>query len=273
MHDSIDRRTFLARATGMTAATAGGLAAGLHVSSRALAADDGKWGDLVGRLVYDGPPPTREPLTVDKDVECCGKFDIRDESLMVGSGGGLANVYIYVRSRRVEVCQELEETVDELVLLDNRDCIFMPHCLTIWYPRQKLHIVNSDPVAQNVAFSPLGDLPANIVLPPPPDAAAEATWTFRRRQSKPVPIACNYHPWESAYILPLDTPYATVTAADGTFRIPKLPVGELEFQVWHERVGYLETPRWQRGRFEVTISPGVTELGTITIAPTWLESA
>ncbi len=80
-----------------------------------------------------------------------------------------------------------------------------------------------------------------------------------------VPIACNYHPWESAYILPLDHPYVDITKMDGTFRIPKLPVGKLEFQVWHEKIGYLSTPEWKKGRFKMTVKPGINDLGAIKI--------
>ena len=229
------------------------------------AAPKAQWGDLLGRIVYEGKAPNRKKLKVDKDVDCCGKFDIRDESLMVGADGGMGNVYIYVRTKKLDICPELEESVEEQVLLDNRDCIFMPHCMKIWYPKQEYHIVNSDPVAQNVAFSPLGDAPANIVLPPPPDKAAEATWKFNRKQRLPVPVACNYHPWESAYVLPLDHPYVDITEMDGTFRISRLPVGELEFQVWQEKIGYLATPEWKKGRFKMTVKPGINDLGTIKI--------
>ena len=266
MANQLSRRQFVSRSV----LTAAGVAVGVQVPTIVKAADD-KWGDLVGRLVYDGTAPERKKLKVDKDVECCGKFDIRDESLMVGSDGGLGNVYVYVRSREVEVCPELEESVEEKVVLDNRDCIFIPHCMTIWYSKQKFHIVNSDPVAQNVAFSPLGDVPANIVLPAPPNEAAEATHTFKRKQNIPVPIACNYHPWESAYILPRDHPYVDVSKMDGTFRIAKLPVGELEFQFWHERVGYLATPQWKKGRLEMTVKPGANDLGTIKLPAAMFE--
>jgi len=130
-----------------------------------------------------------------------------------------------------------------------------------------LAIVNSDPVAQNVAFSPLGDAPANIVLPPPPDKAAKAVWRFKRPQRKPVPIACNYHPWESAFILPLAHPYCDISRSDGTFRIARLPLGPVELQLWHERVGYLETPKWKKGRLKIVIGPGKNDLGTIRLAP------
>lgn len=229
------------------------------------------WGDLVGRFVYDGKAPERKKLKVDKDVDCCGKFDIRDESLMVGPDGGLANVYLYVRTRKVEICPEIEASLSKQVKLDNRNCIFIPHCLSIWYPKQEFYTVNSDPIAQNIDFRPLGDLPANIILSPAPGKNVDATWKFNKSQIVPVPIACNYHPWESAFILPRDNPYVAISALDGTFRIAKLPVGKIEFQAWHERTGYLDTPRWPRGRFEMEIRAGVNDLGTIKLAPAKFE--
>jgi hypothetical protein len=255
---TVDRRRFLTA----TSSAAGLLVAGAG-SRTATSAESGEWGDLVGRFVYDGPAPERKKMKVDKDVECCGKFDIRDESLMVDKEGGLGNVYVYVRSRRVAVCPELEQAVKEKVVLDNRDCIFKPHCMTIWYAKQIFEIVNSDPVGQNVAFTPIFDTPANIVLP----VKGKATHTFGRNQTIPVKILCNYHPWESAYILPRDNPYMAVSKSDGTFAMTKLPVGELEFQVWHERSGYVATPEWSRGRFEMEIKPGVNDLGTVKLDP------
>jgi len=261
------RRQFMGRAG---AAAAGAAALGFGVPA-VVHGGEGQWANLTGRFVYDGTPPEREKLKVDKDVECCGKYDIRDESLMVGEDGGLAGVFVYVRTRSVEVCPALAEAVEARVTLDNRDCIFIPHCMTIWYEKQEFYIVNSDPIAQNVAFSPLGDVPANIVLSPAPGENVDATYSFRRKQSVPVPIACNYHPWESAYILPQAHPYAAISAPDGTFAIESLPVGELEFQVWHERVGYLETHQWSRGRFEIIIPPEGLDLGTIKLAPALFE--
>jgi hypothetical protein len=262
MASRVTRRRFMTRA----AAVGGVLASGVCAPTTVRAADD-KWGDLVGQFSYDGQAPERKKLTVDKDVECCGKFDIRDESLMVSEKGGLQNVYVYVRTKKVDVCPELEESAEKLVELDNRDCIFQPHCMTIWWKKQKFHIINSDPVAQNVAFTPLLDTPANVVIP----VDGEATLEFHRGQRIPVPIACNYHPWESAYILPLDHPYCGISAADGTFKIPKLPVGDLEFQVWHERMGYVSTDDWAKGRFELTIKPGTNDLGHVKLAAKMFE--
>jgi hypothetical protein len=247
----MQRRKFLERSIGALAFTVPAL----------VRAADAAWGDLVGRFVFDGQAPERKRLKVDKDVDCCGRFDIRDESLLVGADGGLRNVYVYVRSRDAALCPALEQDLPARVTLDNRDCIFQPHCLKIWYTKQEFYTVNADPVAQNVAFEPLGDVPCNAVLP----VGGTATYRFSRRQMTPVLIKCNYHPWESAYILPRDNPYVDISAADGTFRIAKLPVGELEFQAWHERVGYLHTSAWTKGRFKLSIRPGTNDLGTIKL--------
>jgi len=268
MSNQLTRRQFAAR----TAAAAGVVAAGMQAPAIARA-DGDQWGDLSGRFVYDGKPPERKKLKVDKDVECCGKYDIRDESLMVGEKGGLANVYVYVRSRHVAVCPELEKSAEPRVLLENRDCIFIPHCLKIWYTKQEFYTTNTQPIADNVAFSPLGDVPANIILPPAPDSGNEvtsATWKFGRSQRIPVPIICNYHPWEIAYILPRENPYVAISDREGEFRIAKLPTGDLEFQAWHERIGYLNTPEWPKGRFKITIKPGTNNLGTIKLDPSIL---
>lgn len=262
MPDRLDRRRFIANMS----ATAVGAAVG-YLSTTTAAAGQESLGSLTGRFVFDGAAPERKKLKVDKDVDCCGKFDIRDESLIVDKTGGLANVYVYLRNRTVPIHEGLAVATPEKITLDNRDCIFQPHCLRIWVKKQVFEIINSDPVAQNVAFSPLQDTPANIILP----VGKNATWKFSRAQSLPVPIACNYHPWERAYILPRDNPYFTTSDVNGFFRIAGLPVGKWEFQVWHERAGYLSTPQWPKGRFEIEIRPETNELGTIVLAPSKFE--
>jgi hypothetical protein len=258
----LTRRRFIAKA-----AAAGTLAAGFSAPA-VVRGEELQWGNLKGRFTYDGQAPERKKLKVDKDLDCCGKFDIRDESLMVGPDAGLANVYVYLRTPRAPIAPELEAAAPKQVKLDNRDCIFQPHCMKIWLTREEYFIVNSDPVAQNVAFTPLGDTPANIILA----VGGSAVYRFSRKQSAPIPIACNYHPWERAFILPRDNPYVDISAADGTFTIAKLPPGQWQFQVWHEKVGFLETPQWPKGRFDFTIKPGANDLGTIKISPEMLEN-
>ena len=143
--------------------------------------------------------------------------------------------------------------------------------MAIWYPVQEFYIVNSDPIAQNVAFSPLGDLPANIILAPAPGDNTDAVWRFRRSQTEPILIVCNYHPWESAYVLPRDNPFFAISDSQGDFVISNLPPGEWEFQIWHERVRQLDLPQAPRGRLVVPIKPGVNDLGVINVTPDRLK--
>lgn len=258
MSKKLDRRRFLAAA----AAATGAFAAGFRPSSSANAADS-SWGDLTGRFVYDGPTPERIKLPVDKDVECCGKFDIRDESIIIDKGGGLKNLYIYVRSKVTTICGDLLANVEKRMVLDNIDCVFKPHCMSIWYPHQEFFIVNSDPVAQNVSLTPMFDKAMNCII----EVGRTATYRFSRPERKPLPVACNYHPWESAYVLPLDHPYVAISRDDGSFTIPRLPVGTLEFQIWHERTSYLSTKDWPNGRLTMEIKPGENNLGTVILPP------
>ena len=68
------------------------------------------------------------------------------------------------------------------------------------------------------------------------------------------------------YVLPRDNPYAVISGQDGVFKLDKLPVGELEIQVWHEKAGYVAIPGWERGRFKVQIAKGALS-ATFTLVP------
>jgi hypothetical protein len=57
---------------------------------------------------------------------------------------------------------------------------------------------------------------------------------------------------------------------DGTFAIPKLPVGQWQFQTWHERTEHFNAQQWPKGCFSFTIRPGRNDLGTINIRPALL---
>jgi hypothetical protein len=231
------------------------------------AASAQQWGDLTGKFVFDGKAPEPAPANVNKDQEVFGNLNIKDESLLVGPDGGLANVVIYCRTTNVAVNPDLTKNVPPKVVYDNKGGKFVPHILTVWLDKQTLVLHNSDPVGHNSNLQPLGDSPINPILP----ANSSVDHKFNRPQSIPVPVACNIHPWMKGYVLPRPNPYATVSKEDGTFKIEKLPAGQLEFQVWQERMGYLDLPNAKppmpKGRFTFTIKPGTNDLGTIKVDP------
>ena len=90
---------------------------------------------------------------------------------------------------------------------------------------------------------------------------------------------CNIHPWMKGYIIPRDDPYVTVSAADGTFEIKNVPAGAtLEFQLWHERCGYLKSVEAAtgdkastRGRIKIKIAAGDNDLGEIKVPASILK--
>jgi hypothetical protein len=226
-----------------------------------------QWGDLTGKFVFDGNAPKQEPVNVNKDEQVFGKLGLKDESLLVGPGGGLANVVVYCRTADVMINPDLAANVPPKVVYDNKGGKFTPHVLTLWLGKQTLVLHNSDPVAHNSNLQPLGDTGVNPLLPP----NSSQDHTFNRAQSIPAQVGCNIHPWMRGYVLPRPNPYATVSKEDGTFKIEKLPVGQLEFQAWQERMGYVDLPNnkppMPRGRFTVTIKPGVNDLGVIKVDP------
>ncbi|MBX7168426.1 MAG: hypothetical protein K1X74_18970 [Pirellulales bacterium] len=221
-----------------------------------------QWGDLTGRIVLDGPAPEPKPINVSVDMEMCLRDNNKlvDEALMVGPEGGIANVLVYVRTKDVKINPELTASPAQPPEMDNDFCRFVPRVVGVMI-KQPIVIKNSDPKPHNVNIQPLGDAAASInpLLSP----NQEIQHKFNRSQNIPVPVACNIHPWMKGYILPRDNPYFAVTGADGSFKIEKLPTGtELEFQFWHENRGFLDTPKWPKGKLKLTLSKPVTDLGT-----------
>ena len=240
------------------------LGLGLLLAAPLSAAD---WGDFTGTLTYDGAAPVRPKLVVDKDLECCGKYldEIVDETVTVGPKGGLVNVFVYVRlerGKKITWHPDLEKAAAKPVVLDNFHCRFQPHAVAVWGGKQTLLSTNSDPIGHAVKMDFLKNAPVNNLLPP----GAKLEMKFQQAESLPTQVSCGPHPWERAYVKVHDSPYFAVTDAEGKFSIPKLPAGEWEFQLWHEKVGFLEAkPAWAKGRFKFTIKAGTNDLGTVKV--------
>ena len=79
----------------------------------------------------------------------------------------------------------------------------------------------------------------------------------------------------AGYVLVKEHPYMAVSTDDGSFIIENLPAGvPIEFQVWHETAGYVteinkggSPTEWSRGRFELTLTEGETDLGQVLVDP------
>ncbi len=225
-----------------------------------------EWGTLKGRFVLSGDVPAAAALTVDKDVEVCGKHKLVSEEVVVGEDKGIANVVVFVRDKKVKVKPELEAAAKNVKpVLDNLHCRFEPHVLFV-QAGQELVIKNSDPVGHNSNIASIKNTPINVLVAA--DGQSEAT--FKDYEAIPVQVTCNIHPWMKGWIVVRDNPYAAVSKSDGTFEIADLPAEEVELQFWHEKAGYIgemtingKAEKVSKGRKKMTIAAGGTDLGEI----------
>jgi len=224
-----------------------------HLS--ALTASAQQWGDLKGMFVYQGIAPAPVPLNVTKEP-LCAKCKLVDEELVIGPNLGIANIVIYVKTKNVKVHPDYEKTALDKLTYDTVCCRFEPRILTLRLS-QTLVLRNVGPVAHNTNIQPILDTPVN----PLQLVGGNMEHQFQREQKLPVVVSCNIHPWMRGYILPRANPYAAVTDLNGSFVMKNLPVGPLEFVVWHERCGYLNAKNtWFKGSFTLNIQPGENKL-------------
>ncbi len=194
------------------------------------------YGTFKGRVVVSGAFPTLPPLLAQgaptKDAICSQKA-VPDDSVVVGPGNGLGNVFIYLK--RVPG-GEIPPPPAEPVVVDQEGCRFLPHAV-VCRVGQPLNFKNSDPVAHNTAFAPQSSSGFNQTIVA--NDQAGANYTYGKPEAVPVRAKCDYHAWMGAYHLPLSHPWGVVTAEDGSFEITGVPGTAVEFVVWHEKAQYI----------------------------------
>jgi plastocyanin len=156
----------------------------------------------------------------------CQNFPATTEDFRV-SEGGLENVIVYVSSR----VEGSFPPPASIVILDQRDCQFNPHVLTVQVG-QRFVIQNNNNTAQNVHSWPTVNRPFNVSLA---QREAKHETTFEKAEP-PFPIRCDVHNWEIAYVGVFDHPFHTVSRGAGAYEL-RLPPGEYEITAWHERLG------------------------------------
>ena len=218
-------------------------------------------GTLKGKVEYNGnfaplPPLYAKGADV-KDAAVCGAAEAPDQTIVV-KDGGLANVFIYLR-KAPKASGEAAAAGD--MIFDQKNCVFKPHALVIPVGKT-VRVLNSDSVAHNTHSNTKKNGPFNSIVKP--DDSVGVRLVYTQAEQEPISVVCDIHSWMRAYHLPIDHPFATVSAEDGTFEIKDLPAGKHEFKVWHEAGGLLEKA------LVVTIKPGDNDPLTIKVSPSQL---
>ncbi len=241
----------------------------------AMADDDGEWGNVRGRFVYDGPLPEVKVFPITKDRAALGD-EIADESLVVNEENkGVANVIVYLMpdaEAELPVHPSYDDAAKAKVELAIEGSRFAPRVLLL-RTSQTLAMRNKDMVAHAVR-APFQNNPDFTLLIP---RVSLKERNLTKEDSLPSIATCPIHPWERGYIVVRANPYMAVSDENGEFAIKNLPVGERVFRVWHERVGWLKDVQIgmhkadAKGRLTVTVEPGDNDLQYAELPPELFE--
>ena len=250
---------------GESTASAGG-------GSTAAVAQPTGWATLKGRFVLDGAAPQQSRLKVSSDMEVCapGGNAPLSEDVVVGSGGGIQGVAIFLTSKISDdepwTHPSAKAGQGGEVVFDQKECRFLTHVIGL-RAGQTMKILNSDPVGHNTNIQAKKNASFNQIVA----ANGSVNYTPTEVENGPVPVSCSIHPWMSAYMLVRGNGYFAVTDEDGNFEIPNLPAGvELEFKVWQEKSKFMSgieiggSPV-KKGKYNVTLEPDATKEVAVNI--------
>jgi hypothetical protein len=213
----------------------------LAVTTSAQAAD---YGDLAGQFVLDGAIPKLAPRVMKgdqkvRDPQCCSAQSVSNDTLVVNKDNkGIQHIFVYLKSvSKSKIHPDLKASKKKEVVFDQKGCQFTPHTMLVRTDQQVV-VKSGDNIPHNTHSIPIFNKGENFIVAAN-DREGVKMPKFVIKERLPIEVKCDIHGWMSARWLILDHPYAAITDKDGKFTIPKLPAGDYEFIVWHERVGYI----------------------------------
>jgi len=208
----------------------------------AVAVTDG--GTLSGTVTYEGTAPPPQKIDVTKDPEVCGK-DKTAPNLIVGQGGGIANVVVVVNATKGKKL----EVPAQNPTFDQKTCEFHPHVLA--FPAgSTIDVTNSDGILHNIHTT-------STVNPSQNQAQPKFKQKIQIKVEKPewpINVKCDVHGWMSGYWISEEHPYVAVTDANGAFKIADLPPGDYQVELWQEKLGKKTMPASIKAKEETKVA-------------------
>ena len=194
-------------------------------------------GAIQGRVAFAGAPPALPEQVIGKDNEVCGDGSVIPNPVVLGDGGALADVVVYLEKVKAgKPWPEQDYAVNQL------KCAFEPY-LQVVPKGVKLTIVNSDPVLHNVhPFEHVGTARRTLFNLAQPNQDQVNVKKIKTRRGKAVELACDAHAWMAGWLYVLEHPYFDVVGADGSFTIGEVPPGSYKLVAWHPVLGTREQP-------------------------------
>ena len=206
-------------------------------------------GDITGRVILEGKPPVPRPFVMDKDSE--GAYLAKLPQLpnylrntngvpwkmspvqhrlpyyRVSPTGGLADVVVILQAPR-----HTNSVAKAPLTIKHEGCFLHPYVSAI-QAGQPVAITNADLVLHNIHPTPAYGINegANLSMPP------GHTNFFTFPSGEPfLPLKCDIHPWEFAYVTVVPHPWFAVTDKDGNFTIRDAPTGDYMITATHRRI-------------------------------------
>ena len=192
------------------------------------------FGTLKGQVVFDGDPPKLGDLVAqgkaEKDPKICAtKGAIPDQRLVVDpKTKGVRYALVYIPKPTAISPEAESEAKAKVQVFDQKNCVFEPHVIGMT-KGSKVSMVNSDPAGHNV-HSFLENATFNESVQP----NATLSRDVKQVASRPGRVICDIHGWMSSWWMAINSPYITVTDAQGNFELKNVPAGTQKVVVWTE---------------------------------------
>ncbi len=189
-------------------------------------------GSVSGTVKLDGTPPKPRKINMAAEPYCNSQHaasPATDQEVVVGAGGALENVIVFVKDG---LGNRTFETPKTPVTLDQKGCLYHPHVVAL-QAGEPFDVTNSDNTTHNIHPVPKYNREWNKSQSP---GATKIEQTFTREEIT-IPVKCNVHPWMKSYIAVFKHPYFQVTGASGSFDLKNLPPGTYTIEAWHEKYG------------------------------------
>jgi plastocyanin len=200
-------------------------------AASAAAVDPATAATIKGKVTFGGTAPTNAPIKMNADPFCvtANKTPQTQETYMVGKGGEVGNVFVYVSDG---LGDRTFLAPSDPVVINQENCRYHPHVLGLMVG-QPLQILNSDGTLHNIHALPKKNAEFNIGQP------FKGMETLKKFETPEVPLRfkCDVHKWMGAYAGVFNHPFFAVTNDQGTFEIKNLPPGNYVIEAWHEKYG------------------------------------
>ena len=189
-------------------------------------------GTIQGAVHLSGKLPGNSVIRMGVDPACVQLTTGRQmvqEAVLTAPDGGLANVFLQLEGTFAQTPVPVE-----LVVVDQRDCIFAPRVVGARVG-QSLQFMNSDDLFHNVHSLTATTNTFNVGQP----LKGMVYETRLEKEDGMLQIKCDRHRWMTEYVGVVSHPYFDVSDRTGTFSIENVPAGTHTIQAWHEVYGTL----------------------------------